>query len=150
MPTKSPHNSTHTPRLFIRRSCHRGRGIPASPPYPRYWHERAPFNSAQCALEIDFCGIRRKRHRGPNVTRGLAESTHSNVAALGYDTQRGILTMQPSDDLVIQIFLWTSAFLAVVEAMKASGWRVWAFGILAFVLFVLGAAWSWLKEVYRH
>jgi hypothetical protein len=56
--------------------------------------------------------------------------------------------MQPSDDLVIQIFFWTSAFLAVVEAMKASGWRVWAFGILGGVLVLVGAVWSWLKEVY--
>jgi hypothetical protein len=56
--------------------------------------------------------------------------------------------MQPSDDLVIQIFFWTSAFLAVVEAMKATGWRVWAFGILGLVLVLIGAAWSWLKGVY--
>lgn len=56
--------------------------------------------------------------------------------------------MQPSDDLVIQIFFWTSAFLALVEAMKATGWRVWAFGALVAVLAVAGAAWGSVREVY--
>jgi hypothetical protein len=56
--------------------------------------------------------------------------------------------MQPSDDLVIQVFFWTSAFLAAVEAMKASGWRVWAFAALGAVLFLCGALWHWLKEIY--
>jgi hypothetical protein len=56
----------------------------------------------------------------------------------------------PNDGLVIQIFLRTSAFLAVVEAMKASDWRVWAFGILAGILVLIGAAWLWLKEVYAR
>ena len=56
--------------------------------------------------------------------------------------------MQSNDDLVIQIFFWTCAFLAMVEAMKATGWRLWAFGILGGLLFLIGTAWAWVKEIY--
>jgi hypothetical protein len=54
----------------------------------------------------------------------------------------------PSDDIVIQLFFWTFASVAVVEAMKASGWRIWAFGILGLALVLIGAAWPWLKGIY--
>jgi hypothetical protein len=44
-----------------------------------------------------------------------------------------------SDDLTIQIFFFTSAFLALVEALKAVGWRAYAFWGLCGVLALLGA-----------
>lgn len=56
--------------------------------------------------------------------------------------------MQPNDDLVIQIFFWTFASIAVVEAMKATGWRILAFGILGGSLVLIGVSWPWLKELY--
>jgi hypothetical protein len=51
------------------------------------------------------------------------------------------------DDLII-IFLLSSAFLAGLEAMKATGWRIRAFGALAGVCVCAGLGWHWLKEVY--
>lgn len=53
-----------------------------------------------------------------------------------------------SDDLTIQLFFWTSAILAGFEAMKAAGWRVWAFGTISALLGLIGILWSWLKQVY--
>ncbi|RTM14349.1 MAG: hypothetical protein EKK33_06645 [Bradyrhizobiaceae bacterium] len=56
--------------------------------------------------------------------------------------------MLTGEDLVIQLFFWTSAFLAVVEAVKAAGWRIWTFTGLAAVLFLVGLLWGFLKEIY--
>lgn len=56
--------------------------------------------------------------------------------------------MLTGEDLVIQLFFWTSAFLAVVEAVKAAGWRIRAFCGLAAVLFLVGLGWGLLKEIY--
>jgi hypothetical protein len=55
--------------------------------------------------------------------------------------------MPPGDDLII-IFLLSSAFLAGLEAMKASGWRIWAFGVLSGAFVCAGIGWHWLKDVY--
>jgi hypothetical protein len=52
------------------------------------------------------------------------------------------------DDLTIPLFFWTCAFMAGVEAMKAEGWRVRAFGALAVFLVALGVFWQWVKEFY--
>jgi hypothetical protein len=56
--------------------------------------------------------------------------------------------MLTGEDLVIQLFFWTSAFLAVVEAVKAAGWRIGAFSGLAAILFLVGLGWGQLKEIY--
>jgi hypothetical protein len=55
--------------------------------------------------------------------------------------------MPPGDDLII-IFLLSSAFLAGLEAMKATGWRIWAFGVLSGAFVCAGLGWHWLKDVY--
>jgi hypothetical protein len=52
------------------------------------------------------------------------------------------------DDLTIPLFFFTCAFLAVVEAMKASGWRLYAFGALGVLTVAIGLAWQWIKGIY--
>lgn len=55
--------------------------------------------------------------------------------------------LQTGDDLVIQIFFWTSGVLCGVEAMKASGWRLWTFAATGAALILAGLCWSLLKDV---
>ena len=52
------------------------------------------------------------------------------------------------NDLTIQLFFFTSAIFAGVEAVKANGWRAWLFGGLAGLFAITGAAWPSLKEIY--
>lgn len=51
------------------------------------------------------------------------------------------------EDLTITLFFFTSAVLAGFEAMKASGWRLWAFWILTALFAAIGLSWLWLKEI---
>jgi hypothetical protein len=53
-----------------------------------------------------------------------------------------------TEELTIQLFFFSSALLAGFEAMKAGGWRVWAFGGLTALLAIFGLAWHSLKEIY--
>lgn len=55
--------------------------------------------------------------------------------------------LQTGDDLVIQIFFWTSGFLCGVEAMKAAKWRLWTFTAVGVALVIVGLFWGLLKEI---
>jgi hypothetical protein len=55
--------------------------------------------------------------------------------------------LQSGDNLIIQIFFWTSAVLCGVETVKASGWRIWAFGLIGSILALAGLTWGILKDL---
>jgi hypothetical protein len=55
--------------------------------------------------------------------------------------------LQSGDDLIIQVFFWSSGLIAGYEAMKASGWRIWVFGGLGAFLILAGFTWGGLKDV---